>query len=110
MQLGWMGADLINIAHSMMISVGCIGAPKCHTNKCPAGVTTTDPNHQKVLVVDEKQWRVLKYGITLRDGLNSLAASSELNNYTQFRREHVIYKDKYGRVKSLADLFPYPSA
>ena len=26
------GADLINIARGMMISVGCIGAEKCHTN------------------------------------------------------------------------------
>ena|GEM_PF-5580164 len=27
------GGDLINIARGMMISVGCIGAQKCHTNK-----------------------------------------------------------------------------
>ena len=46
-----MGADLINIARGMMISVGCIGAQKCHTNKCPVGVATTDPDHQKALVV-----------------------------------------------------------
>ena len=62
-----MGADLINIARGMMISVGCIGAEKCHTNKCPVGVATTDPDHQKALVVDEKQWRVLNYVITMRN-------------------------------------------
>ena len=49
-----MGADLINIARGMMISVGCIGAAKCHTNHCPVGVATTDKEHQKGLVVDEK--------------------------------------------------------
>jgi len=105
-----MGADLINIARGMMISVGCIGAQKCHTNKCPVGVATTDPDHQKALVVDEKQWRVLNYVITMRNGLNSLAAASGLNNYTQFKREHVMYKDAHGRVKSLENLFPYPTA
>ncbi len=105
-----MGADLVNIARGMMISVGCIGAEKCHTNKCPVGVATTDPDHQKALVVDEKQWRVLNYVITLRNGLNSLAAASGLDHYGQFKREHVMYKDEYGRVKSLAELFPYPSA
>ena len=104
-----MGADLINIARGMMISVGCIGAEKCHTNKCPVGVATTDSDHQKALVVDEKQWRVLNYVITLRNGLNSLAAASGLNHYAQFKREHVMYKDEFGRVKSLAELFPYPS-
>ncbi|MBC8346874.1 MAG: FMN-binding glutamate synthase family protein [Candidatus Marinimicrobia bacterium] len=105
-----MGADLINIARGMMISVGCIGAEKCHTNKCPVGVATTDADHQKGLVVDEKQWRVLNYVITMRNGLNSLAAASGLSNYTQFTREHVMYKDEFGRVKSLAELFPYPNA
>lgn len=103
-----MGADLVNIARGMMISVGCIGAQKCHTNKCPVGVATTDPKHQKALVVDEKQWRVLNYVITLRNGLNSLAAAAGLNNYTLFTRDHVIYKDQYGHASSLKDLFPYP--
>ena len=42
-----MGADLVNIARGMMISVGCIGAQKCHTNHCPVGVATTDKGHQK---------------------------------------------------------------
>ena len=103
-----MGADLINIARGMMISVGCIGAEKCHTNKCPVGVATTDPKHQKGLVIDEKKWRVLNYVVTLRNGLNSLAAASGLNNYTQFEREHIVYRNNIGQVQSLEKLFPYP--
>ena len=105
-----MGADLVNIARGMMISVGCIGAEKCHTNKCPVGVATTDPKHQKALVVDEKKWRVLNYVVTLRNGLNSLAAAAGLNNYTQFKRDHVVYRNHYGQVTSLEKLFPYPGA
>ena len=102
-----MGADLVNIARGMMISVGCIGAEKCHTNKCPVGVATTDTDHQKALVVDEKQWRVLNYVITLRNGLNSLAAASGLNNYTEFDRTHIVHKNQYGQVQTMADIFPY---
>ena len=105
-----MGADLVNIARGMMISVGCIGAEKCHTNKCPVGVATTDPEHQKALVVDEKKWRVLNYVVTLLNGLNSLAAAAGLNNYTQFKRDHVVYRNHYGQVTSLEKLFPYPGA
>ena len=104
------GADLINIARGMMISVGCIGAQKCHTNKCPVGVATTDPEHQKALVVDEKKWRVLNYVITLRNGLQTLAAASGLDSYTKFKRDHVVYRDQYGKVTSLEKLFPYPDA
>ena len=103
------GADLINIARGMMISVGCIGAEKCHTNTCPVGVATTDPHHQKALVVDEKKWRVLNYVITLRNGLQTLAAASGIDSYTKFDRNHVVYRDQYGKVTSLDSLFPYPS-
>ncbi len=82
------GADLVNIARGMMISVGCIGAMKCYSNNCPVGVATTDQGHQKALVVDEKKWRVLNYVITLRNGLHSLAAASGISSYTQFERKH----------------------
>ena len=94
----------------MMISVGCIGAQKCHTNTCPVGVATTDPGHQKALVVDEKQWRVFNYVITLRNGLNSLAGAAGLTNYTQFNRSHIVYKDGYGKASLLSELFPYPDS
>ena len=103
------GADLVNIARGMMISVGCIGAMKCHTNTCPVGVATTDPGHQKALVVDEKKWRVLNYVITLRNGLHTLAAASGIDSYTKFERKHVVYRDQYGKVTALDDLFPYPN-
>src|SRR5690606_8412885 len=33
-----MGADLVNIARGFMMSVGCIQALVCHTNRCPVGV------------------------------------------------------------------------
>ena len=104
------GADLVNIARGMMISVGCIGAQKCHTNKCPVGVATTDPGHQKALVVDEKKWRVLNYIITLRNGLHSLAAATGVDSYTKFDRSHIVYMDQFGKVTSLDKLFPYPEA
>ena len=104
------GADLVNIARGMMISVGCIGAQKCHTNKCPVGVATTDPGHQKALVVDEKKWRVWNYIITLRNGLHSLAAATGVDSYTKFDRSHIVYKDQFGKVTSLDKLFPYPEA
>ena len=103
------GADLVNIARGMMISVGCIGAQKCHTNKCPVGVATTDKDHQKALVVDEKKWRVLNYMVTLRNGLHTLAAAAGIESYNAFTRNHVVYRDQFGKVTSLEEIFPYPN-
>lgn len=38
-----MGADLINVAREAMLSIGCIQAQVCHTNRCPTGVATNNP-------------------------------------------------------------------
>jgi glutamate synthase domain-containing protein 2 len=37
-----MGADLINVAREAMISIGCIQAQICHTNRCPTGIATNN--------------------------------------------------------------------
>jgi glutamate synthase domain-containing protein 2 len=37
-----MGADIINVAREAMISIGCIQAQTCHTNRCPTGIATNN--------------------------------------------------------------------
>jgi glutamate synthase (ferredoxin) len=99
-----MGADLINIARGFMISVGCIQTLKCHTNTCPVGVATTDPDLQKALVIDEKKYRAANYLITLRKGLFRIAAAAGLDSPVQFSPKHIMYKDDKGVVHSLESI------
>ncbi|MBB3229954.1 FMN-binding glutamate synthase family protein [Halomonas stenophila] len=56
-----LGADMCNAARPFMFSVGCIQARRCHTNKCPTGVTTQDPERSRAIDVEEKSWRVARY-------------------------------------------------
>jgi glutamate synthase (ferredoxin) len=105
-----MGADLVNVARGFMISVGCIGAQRCHTNRCPVGVATTDPHFQQALVVEEKKFRAANYVMASRHGLYTIAAALGLTSPTQLRREHVVYRDDRGRTHNLAHWFPYPEA
>jgi len=56
-----LGADMCNAARPFMFSVGCIQARRCHTNKCPTGVTTQDPRRSRAINVEEKAWRVANY-------------------------------------------------
>lgn len=100
-----MGADLVNIARGFMIAVGCIQALRCHTNECPVGVATTDPNLQRALVIEEKRYRVANYLLSLREGLFHLAAAAGLDHPGQFNHTHVVYKDAGGRVYTMDDLF-----
>jgi glutamate synthase domain-containing protein 2 len=37
-----MGADVINVAREAMMSIGCIQAQSCHTNRCPTGIATNN--------------------------------------------------------------------
>ncbi len=100
-----MGADLVNIARGFMISVGCIQTLKCHTNECPVGVATTDPNLEKALVINEKKYRVANYLVTLREGLFRLAAAAGHDSPIHFGKEDVYYKDDKGLVLSLEDMY-----
>lgn len=52
------GADYGNAARAMMFAVGCIQAQRCHTNRCPTGVTTQDPRRARALDVGDKTKRV----------------------------------------------------
>ncbi|TMN22188.1 FMN-binding glutamate synthase family protein [Lentibacillus cibarius] len=100
-----MGADLVNIARAFMITVGCIQTLKCHSNACPVGVTTTDPDLQKALVIDEKKHRTANYVISMRKGLFRVAAAAGLDSPVHFRREHVVYKDAKGKTWSLDEIY-----
>ncbi|HEX7064890.1 MAG TPA: FMN-binding glutamate synthase family protein [Bacillales bacterium] len=100
-----MGADLVNIARGFMISVGCIQTLKCHSNACPVGVATTDPELQRALVVDEKKYRTANYMITLRKGLFRLAAAAGIDSPVHFEQKHIMFKDDRGRVYSLEEIY-----
>lgn len=102
------GADLISSARGFMMANGCIMALQCHTGKCPAGVATTNKKYQDALVPEEKQWRVMNYIISLRFSLYTLAAACGIDSPRKFTRDHIVYKDEYGKVIKLSELFPVP--
>ncbi|MFD1707780.1 FMN-binding glutamate synthase family protein [Siminovitchia sediminis] len=93
-----LGADLINTARGMMISVGCIMAQVCHNNTCPVGVATTEPHREKALVVEEKMYRAANYVISFREGLFNLAASAGIASPVEFNEEHLMFKKRTGEI------------
>ncbi|MFK3838164.1 FMN-binding glutamate synthase family protein [Staphylococcus capitis] len=98
-----LGADLVNIARGMMISVGCIMSQQCHLNTCPVGVATTDPKKEKALIVDEKQYRVTNYVTSLHEGLFNIAAAVGVNSPTEITSEHIIYRELDGATQKIKD-------
>ncbi|MCF0217134.1 MAG: glutamate synthase large subunit, partial [Fibrobacteraceae bacterium] len=42
-----LGAEEFGFATNLLVSLGCIMDRKCHTNQCPMGLATQDPEHRK---------------------------------------------------------------
>ena len=60
-----MGVDVINVAREAMMSIGCIQAQICHTNRCPAGIATSKKWLQAGIDVPLKADRFANYIKTL---------------------------------------------
>lgn len=56
-----LGADGIAVANAAIQAIGCVGARICHTNLCPSGIATQDPNLRKRLKVDVASQRLANY-------------------------------------------------
>lgn len=75
------GADFTLAARAMMFAVGCIQAQKCHTNRCPVGVTTQDPARTRALDVPDKTARVARFQQATVDSAKQMVASMGLDNF-----------------------------
>jgi hypothetical protein len=103
-----LGADTINIARGFMLSMGCIQAMSCHTNRCPTGITTHSESLQGGLDSAEKGVRVANYALNIRKELMLLVRSMGLRSPGEIMRHHVfVYQDDRKSVP-LSDLWPYP--
>jgi glutamate synthase domain-containing protein 2 len=68
-----MGCDAINVGREAMLSIGCIQSQRCHTGRCPTGVTTSSRWLQRGLDPDLKSVRAASYIIELRRELLDLS-------------------------------------
>jgi glutamate synthase domain-containing protein 2 len=68
-----LGCDMVNVGRTAMFSIGCVQAQRCHTGKCPTGVTSHAPWLQAGLDPAEKSDRCAWYLATLRYELLTLA-------------------------------------
>lgn len=101
------GADFTNSARAMMFALGCIQAQRCHTNECPVGVATQDPQRAKALVVEDKTTRVKRYHESTVESALEIIASMGLTHPEQLR-PHMLRKrvDSF-TVRSYAELYEY---
>ena len=79
-----MGVDCINVAREAMMSIGCIQAQICHTNKCPAGIATQSKWLQNGIDVTLKSERLAQYFKTFRKEFVEITHAAGYEHPAQF--------------------------
>lgn len=101
------GADWVNSARGFMFAVGCIQAQKCHTDRCPTGVATQDPDRQKAIVVPDKAERVYNFHRNTLHALKELVETAGLQHPSQLKPHHIMRRASAFEVKPLSDLLQH---
>ncbi|UXP32462.1 FMN-binding glutamate synthase family protein [Reichenbachiella agarivorans] len=101
-----LGADACYSARGMMLSLGCIQALECHSNKCPTGIATQKAELVKGLNVEDKINRVAKFhGATVNSFVEFMGATG-VNSIAQIKRHHVYRRVSQSKIKTYAEIYP----
>ncbi len=102
-----LGADMCNSARAMMLSLGCIQALECNTNKCPTGVATQDANLMKGLVVEDKKIRVKNFHDETVKSAVELMAAAGLDHPRKLHRSFIYRRISASQIQTYAEMYPY---
>lgn len=103
-----MGADCINVAREAMMSIGCIQAQICHTNRCPAGVATQKKWLQNGIDVPLKSERLAQYFKTFRKELIEITHAAGYEHPCQFNMGDIeMNVDDHNLTKAFKNTFNY---
>ncbi|WP_072352251.1 FMN-binding glutamate synthase family protein [Flavobacteriaceae bacterium A100] len=103
-----MGVDCINVAREAMMSIGCIQAQICHTNKCPSGVATQSKWLQSGIDPTLKSARLAQYFKTFRKELVEITHASGYEHPCQYQMNDIdINVDDQHLSKELDNTYMY---
>ena len=103
-----MGVDCINVAREAMMSIGCIQAQICHTNRCPAGVATQSKWLQNGINVPLKSERLAQYFKTFKKELIEITHAAGYEHPCQFTMNDIeMNVDDHNLTKNFDQTFRY---
>jgi hypothetical protein len=100
---------MVGVAREAMLSIGCIQAQRCHTDRCPTGVATQSRRRQRGLDPGDKSVRCANYVATLRHELLRLARACGHDHPSQVRPDQVALLQDRQHAPTLAEVFGYPA-
>jgi glutamate synthase domain-containing protein 2 len=103
-----MGADCINVAREAMMSIGCIQAQVCHTNRCPSGVATQNKWLQRGINIPLKSERLAQYFKTFKKELLEITHAAGYEHPCQFKMSDIdVNVDDRHLSKELDNVYMY---
>lgn len=103
-----MGVDCINVAREAMMSIGCIQAQVCHTNKCPAGIATQSKWRQGGINVPLKSARLAQYFKSFRKEFVEITHAAGYEHPCQFTMQDIqVNVDDIDLTRNLRSTYGY---
>jgi glutamate synthase domain-containing protein 2 len=102
-----LGCDSVNVGREAMLSIGCIQAQRCHTGRCPTGVTTNSRWRQRGLDPTLKSVRAAGYLVQLRAELLELARACGQPHPALVGLDELAYVDDRFGSRSAREVFGY---
>lgn len=103
-----MGVDCINVAREAMMSIGCIQAQICHTNRCPSGVATQSKWLQNGIDIPLKSERLAQYFKTFRKEFIEITHAAGYEHPCQFQMTDIdINVDDHHLSKEMDKTYGY---
>ena len=103
-----MGVDSINVGREAMMSIGCIQAQVCHTNRCPTGVATQNKWLQRGIDIPLKSDRAAQYFKTFRKEFLEITRAMGYEHPCQIQMQDIILNvDDDELTRSLESSFHY---
>jgi len=102
-----LGVDVIQVGREAMLSIGCIQAQKCHTDRCPTGVATQDAWLQRGLDPELKAVRAANYLVSLRRDLVKVSEAVGVDHPGLITPDDIDLLDGTRQRTSLGEAYGY---
>jgi glutamate synthase domain-containing protein 2 len=102
-----LGCDMVNVAREAMLAIGCIQAQRCHTGRCPVGITSHARSRTRGLDPSLKSVRLANYVSTLRHELLQLAHACGVTHPALVTADRIEILDGQLAVRPLREALGY---
>ncbi len=102
-----LGADTCNMARPFMFTIGCIQSLRCHTNTCPTGVATQDPERYKAIDIERKMRQVSGFHHKTLESCMALMGAMGVTCTEDLTPDHIFLRGDDGTALTYRKLYPW---